>query len=204
MVYAGTPQLTPKQLAEKREACATRVRGCLKRTIPTDGAVTRQVYRNAHRGVQRLHHPAVGRRVRVSTGGRGGCWPQSGVTEIRARARSHRHQYAARSGYMSWLFGFTAEIYPISPLLCDRGRPPQRDKGPRPRPSAGELPHRAGHRCAHACAAGRPALQTGGLREENSSKRFVGEDPKHELYLPDVFRDIKRRGNEKWRMEKLP
>ena len=66
VVYAGTCRdLTPEQVAEKRRkrAPATRVR-VPERTITfTDGV---------YGGVRRLHHPAVGRRVRVSAGGRGG------------------------------------------------------------------------------------------------------------------------------------
>lgn len=55
-----------------QKACACNARARARAHHHIHGRRVRRVYRNAHRGVRRLHHPAVGRRVRVSAGGRGG------------------------------------------------------------------------------------------------------------------------------------
>ena len=75
-VRAECERVTAGQNASERakaqKACACNARARARAHHHIHGRRVRRVYRNAHRGVRRLHHPAVGRRVRVSAGGRGG------------------------------------------------------------------------------------------------------------------------------------
>ena len=196
MVHAGTCRdLTPEQVAEKRRKRAlARAERTITFTDGVYGEYTECSPRSAADFIIRRSDGVFAYQLAVVVDD-----GLSGATEV-ARARSHR-QYAAPDLAVLALFGFhTAQVY-LTSRCCATMTGAACPSAMRTSTSAfwGEV-HRAGHR--RTCLRRRTdrhrrAVAAKGARESV----FVGEDSKHELYLPNVFRDIEKIENGKWRME---